>query len=172
MPRISTRSWTTATTWRCALSLTALTLAGCGPSDDTNKTATAANLTQAARGPVPAPLATAAPVLVAGPSGAPTLDGADVAPRPRTSAEPAKPQPMASVARYRCADGSRITVRLDRDNGEAEIERDGKRLARLDERRAEAGVLYESDGYAFEGDARRATLTAPDMPPSACRAVN
>ncbi|MBX3595880.1 MliC family protein [Sphingomonas sp.] len=98
-----------------------------------------------------------------------------IKPRPGEPAPQPTPSPRAtednrSVATYRCDGGVRLTARFDSDRGRVTVLRDGQRLARLRQRPAGSGILYEGGGYELRAKGTAMTFTQPDAQPLSCRA--
>lgn len=100
------------------------------------------------------------------------IRSADIKPRPGEASTGAKPGDVdnRSTARYRCIDGSRMTVNYDPDKGTATIVRGGKRLAVLRQERTGSGIWYKGQGHELRGKGDDMSFTAPDMPPLPCTA--
>lgn len=93
------------------------------------------------------------------------------------NAQGAAPEPAGaaadkrSTARYRCMDGTKITISFDRENDRATVERAGKRVAVLQQERAASGVWYKGQGHELRGKGYDMTFTQPNLPPLACTTI-
>ena len=86
------------------------------------------------------------------------------------AASTAAPHPPAAVsARYRCIDGSRLSVRFDNRADTATIARGGATLGTLAGQRPASGIWYKSERLELRGKGRDATFTEPGRPPLPCR---
>jgi membrane-bound inhibitor of C-type lysozyme len=99
------------------------------------------------------------------------IRAAEIKPRP---GDPA-PQPTVdnrSTARYRCMDGTKLSVQYDPDNRRATAIRAGKTLAVMQSQRVASGIAYAGGGYELRAKGSAMTFTAPDLPPIACTIIN
>jgi membrane-bound inhibitor of C-type lysozyme len=79
--------------------------------------------------------------------------------------------PSAVSARYRCMDGSKVSVRFDNRADTAQIARGGKPLATLAGQKPASGIWYRKGPYELRGKGNQATLTMPGQPPIACTVI-
>lgn len=88
-------------------------------------------------------------------------------PRPRDGSES---RAGATIAAYRCAGETRISVRFDNDADTATIRSDGREVAVLAGQRPASGIWYKGDGYELRGKGRSVDYTAPGHAAVACSA--
>lgn len=100
------------------------------------------------------------------PGGKPAGAGSGTSP-----AAPPPAVPSVVTARYRCVDGSRMTVRFDNRADSAAIASAGRPVATLAGQRPASGIWYRGDGYDLRGKGDDATFSAPGKPPVACTAI-
>ena len=80
------------------------------------------------------------------------------------------PSAIETVTRYRCIDGSRLTVSFDDARARATIRSGGRVEAVLQGQRTGGRMSYRGRGYALSGTAKQATFMRPERPPLACAA--
>lgn len=111
---------------------------------------------------------------IGGNAAAATSDPATTPPPPKPA--PGKPSARGATAwvidkRYRCMDGSKMTVRVRRYPDAATITRNGKSLATLPGRQLAQRMVYAKGGYELRSKLNMATLTTPGQPPIACTVI-
>ncbi|MEN3745564.1 MliC family protein [Sphingomonas sp. HF-S3] len=96
----------------------------------------------------------------------------DVRPTPQPSPGPTRAvEDNRGTARYRCMDGSRVSVAYDPDNRRATVSSAGKRVATLAFQPGASGIRYSGNGYDWRGKGESFTWTQPNLPPLACKAI-
>lgn len=90
----------------------------------------------------------------------------DSAPTPASSPSPAATPVAATTVRYRCIDGSRLTVAYDPARNTATVRSGGKLEGVL--RGQGRAATYQADGFELRGSGDRVRYTRPAAPPLAC----
>jgi membrane-bound inhibitor of C-type lysozyme len=91
--------------------------------------------------------------------------------KPTPGASGAASTPALANARYRCMDGTKITVRFDNVRDTAAVSRDGKLLATLSGQKPASGIWYKKGEFELRGKGDDATFSTPGQPPNPCTVI-